>query len=122
MGSVEAVICIGANCTSSVLEQGRCVPVQGGGLARLWCETSEYVKIDWVDEDCKHPHAWDLVPQQMALSTRHAPASETVEFRCDRAGTVPQQWVPPVSVVVPLKSPQIRSVDLAQRKAYSIHV
>lgn len=122
-GSVEAVICMGTNCTSLVLEQGRCLPVQGGGgLARLWCESNQHVKIDWVDEDCKHPHAWDLVPQQTALATKHAPESETVEFRCDRAGTVPEQWMPPVSVVVPQPSTQILTTNLAQLDAFNIYV
>jgi hypothetical protein len=123
-GSVEAVVCRGTNCTHSVLEQGRCLPVHGRPdlQVRLWCETSEYVKIDWVGEDCQHPHAWDLAPQDTALATRHAPDSETVEFRCDRAGTVPELWVSPLSVVVPRQSAPIRSLNLAERKAYSIHV
>jgi hypothetical protein len=98
------------------------MPVQGGGIARLWCESNQHVKIDWVDEDCTHPRAWDLVPQKTALATKHAPSSETVEFRCDRAGTVPEQWMPPRSVVVPHPSTQILTTNLAQLDAFSIHV
>lgn len=124
-GSVEAVVCLGANCTLHVVEQGQCMPVQGfekGRRVRLWCETNEHVKIDWVDEDCKDAHAWDFVPQQTALATKHAPENETVEFRCDRAGTVPEQWMPPSSVSVPHPSARILTVNLAQLDAFNFLV
>jgi len=97
-GSVEVHICEGENCVTSVLGQGMCSRIRGAGkFTRMWCETNEHVKIEILDDSCDKAESWRFVPQNQPV----ARGEGTMTFRCDKADSVPLDWMHPAETDIP---------------------
>eukprot|EP01065_Artemidia_motanka_P008037 TRINITY_DN14016_c0_g1_i1.p1 TRINITY_DN14016_c0_g1~~TRINITY_DN14016_c0_g1_i1.p1 ORF type:complete len:373 (+),score=95.96 TRINITY_DN14016_c0_g1_i1:488-1606(+) len=80
--SIEAVHCTAdGECANTTAPQGRCLRGGGGGMYRLWCETSKLVKVDAMREGCGAAVRWHFVPQGRSV---RSVGGGTVSFHCGR--------------------------------------
>lgn len=111
-GSVEVVVCEASNCTTSILGQGTCTRIHGTDrFVKAWCETNSHVKVERMDDACDRAHTWHFVPQGQAVVAERV--GRTIEYKCDRADTVPRGWSHPSAVdVVDPEDKSVQTVHL----------
>jgi len=116
--SFEAITCSGGSCSTSTLAQGVPVKINGTNLImKGHCETSSHLKVDVHDADTDDLVAWHFVPQNTAVPAVHNVA-DTVEFRCDKADSVPTGWSHPDSVSGPLDVLPVKTFGFASQTVW----